>query len=228
MKITPLDIRRQEFNRKLRGFDPEEVQTFLEMLSDEFEAVIRENTTLKDRIDGLDSQVASFREMEKTLQDTIVTAQKAREEAKSEALKEADFIVREAELKAERWIEEARQEVMALNRELATLRSHKASFIAKLRALLNSQNELLNVLELDSNRVVPSPRQREEKRGEGGHGAEERFSSDISKPSEASSTHDSEGEKFRAAGPGTTEGRRRPNRRIYGRRNPQNESHGNP
>lgn len=229
MKITPLDIRRQEFNRKVRGLDPDEIETFLEMVADEYETVIRENNSLKDRIRDLDSQVASFREMEKTLQDTIVTAQKARDEAKSDAHKEAEFIVREAELKAERWIEEARQEVMALKRELATLRSYKASFIVKMRGLLNSQSELLKVLELEPEdlRKVKMPSESEEKRGDQTDSSDTVSESSRQNHSGMQSEDDRE-EELPPADSGQAEGPRRPNRRFYGRRNSQSESLSSP
>ena len=210
MKITPLDIRRQEFDRKVRGLDPEEVETFLEMVADEFEAVLKEHSTLKERITSLESQVASFREMEKTLQDTIVTAQKARDEAKSDAHKEADFIVREAELKAERWIEEARQEVMYLQKELATLKGHKASFIAKMRTLLNSQSELLNVLELDQKELLQErakARSEDENDKDEHEGTvEETSPSSDTQPEEAQSTFKHEGNKRRSPDTGATKG----------------------
>ena len=228
LKITPLDIRRQEFNRKVRGLDPEEVQTFLEMVADEFEAVIKENTTLKDRTGGLESQVASFREMEKTLQDTIVTAQKARDEAKSEANKEAEFIVRDAELKDERWIEEARQEVMYLKKELATLKGHKASFLAKMRTLLNSQSELLNVLELDQKELL-------QEKGSTSSGGEEtknelktekKSQSSVTESRGGDSTFGHEGEKSRPSDPGPATSIDEPDRRFSGGRDSEGESHG--
>ena len=84
MKITPLDIRRQEFDRKVRGIDPDEVATFLEMVANEYEVLIRDHAALKEQVGGLNDQVESFREMEKTLKDTLLSAQKARDEAMSE------------------------------------------------------------------------------------------------------------------------------------------------
>ena len=222
LKITPLDIRRQEFSRKVRGFDPDEVETFLEMMADEFEALTKENAELKDRIINLDSQVTSFREMEKTLQDTIVTAQKARDEAKSDAHKEAEFIVREAELKAERWIEEARHEVMALKRELANLKSHKAAFIAKMKGVLNSQNELLNVLGLDPEELrleESSSSEAEEKNEARGHTSDDPPTLE-SNSFRTSRSNDHEREMHRSSDSSPTEGFRRPNRRLHGGRNP--------
>ena len=200
------------------------------MMADEFEAVIRENNSLKDRLRDLDTQVKSFREMEKTLQDTIVTAQKARDEAKSEAHKEADFIVREAELKAERWIEEARQEVMALKKELATLRSYKASFIVKIRGLLSSQSELLNVLELEPEdlRKNEVPSESMEKKAGSTDSSDMRSESSQQNCSGKQSAHGREKENLPPADSGSAEGVRRPDRRFYGGRNPESESHGSP
>ena len=227
MKVTPLDIRRQEFNRKVRGLDPDEVVAFLEMVADEFEAVIKENTALKDRLNSLESQVAGFREMEKTLQDTIVTAQKAREEAKSDALKEAEFIVREAELKAERWIEEARQEVMCLQKELATLKGHKASFIAKMRTLLNSQSELLNVLELDRKELLQGmssgPPERNVKSAKR---VQESPPDHAAGKEKTPGTIHHEGEERRPSNPCTTEGTGGQDRGISRGRSSESEGYG--
>ena len=220
MKITPLDIRRQEFSRRVRGFDPEEVETFLEMMADEFETLLKENAALKDRIANLDAQVTGFREMEKTLQDTIVTAQKAKDEAKSDAHKEAEFIVREAELKAERWIEEARQEVMALKRELATLKSHKISFLAKMRGLLHSQNELLNVWELEPEEIRQEASSEARKKSEVGEDTSDDTSTRESSSSRTSGSYDQEREVLRSSDSSSAEGFRRPNRRLHGGWNP--------
>jgi cell division initiation protein len=229
LKITPLDIRRQEFNRKVRGLDSDEVEAFLETVANEFEAVIRENASLKEQIGRLDSQVAGFRELEKTLQDTLVSAQKARDEARSDATKEAECIVREAELKAERWIEEARQEVMTLKRELSALRNHKATFIAKMRALLSSQDELLHVLELDSDegRKDEAPSVSEgRKKDSDDVSAEETASPFGSDQSEMPNQHGQTGKTHPAPPPSPTDGSRRPYRRFFGGRNPQGERHG--
>ena len=227
MKITPLDLRRQEFNRKVRGFDPDEVGAFLEDVANEYEAAIRENASLKEQIERLDAQVVSFRELEKTLQDTLVSAQKAREEAKSDASKEAECIIREAELKAERWIEEARQEVAALKRELSTLRNHKASFIAKMGALLSSQNELLNLMQFDSEErqqsEIPSSSDAGRRNHVGGSSAGEGTPSPGSQQSEVQSPNGQQGETNPSPDSGAADGQRRPIRRFYRGRNPQGE-----
>lgn len=225
MKITPLDVRRQEFQRKVRGLDPDEVEAFLEELANEYEAVLRENASLKDQIARLDAQVTSFRDLEKILQDTLVSAQKARDEARTDATKEAECIVREAELKAERWMEEARQEVVALKRELSTLRNHKASFVVKMRALLSSHDELLKVLELDSE---------EERKGQAPSASDERVGSDAgdvssaegrpsqeSEQSEMQNPYGQKGETNPSSPSSAANGSRRPNRRVYRGRNPQ-------
>jgi len=229
LKITPLDIRRQEFSKKMRGIDPDEVETFLEMVADEYETAIRENTALKDRIRDLDAQVLTFRDMEKTLQDTIIAAQKAREEAKSEALQKADFIVREAELKAERWIEEARQEVMALRRELIILTGHKDSFMAKMRVLLNSQSELLNILEIDRTglREEGSAPTQIAGKAENVFLPEEQ-SSMRPTPTEKPALHEDRPDTYHPAGSRPDEGLPRSHRWFSGGRKPQGESHGAP
>ena len=74
MRITPLDIRKQEFHRVMRGLDAEEVYAFLSTIGDEYEALLNDNKALRDRLLELDDKVQEYRTMEKTLRDTLLTA----------------------------------------------------------------------------------------------------------------------------------------------------------
>ncbi len=75
MKLTPLDIRKQEFKRVLRGLDPDEVEAFLGMMADEFEMLIREKNQLNDELIKLRTQLQDYQQVESTLRDTLVKAQ---------------------------------------------------------------------------------------------------------------------------------------------------------
>jgi len=75
MKITPLEIKRQQFKKVMRGYDPVEVDTFLDMLSTEMEDLVRANRELTDRVLGLETQLSDYKNMEKTLQQTLMQAQ---------------------------------------------------------------------------------------------------------------------------------------------------------
>lgn len=146
MKITPLEIKKQKFKPKVRGYDPTEVETFLEMIADEYEAVLKEKNTYKDEVVKLKTQLTDYQQVEKTLQDTLMNAQESVSQSRENSKREAKIILREAELKAERILDDAREKLDKMKNELSILRSQKESFSKRLKHLLESQIELINVL----------------------------------------------------------------------------------
>ena len=151
MKLTPLDIRKQTFKKKtMGGLDPVEVQAFLEMVSGELEELIRENTSLAERLEGLETKVDDYRRMEKTLQDTLLSAQKTSEELRKNAEQRGDLVVKEAQFKADQIIGEARARLMDLQRQIADLKNLRSGYLAKFRSLLDSHLEMLQYQEMDS------------------------------------------------------------------------------
>lgn len=151
MKLTPLDIRKQTFKKKaMSGLDPAEVQAFLEMAAGEFEELIRENTSLAERMQGLDTKIDDYRRMEKTLQDTLLSAQKTSDELRNNAEKRGELLIKEAQFKADQIIGEARARLMDLQRQIADLKNVRSNYLAKLRSLLESHLEMLQFQEMDS------------------------------------------------------------------------------
>ncbi len=149
MRLTPLDIKKQEFKRVMRGYDPEEVNAFLEMVAEEFEALHREKNRLEDETLKLRTQLHDYQEVERTLKQTLMNAQESMQLSRDNSKREADLTLREAELQAERIISEARKKLGELKNELLVVRAQKDSFARRLRHLLESQLELIGVLELD-------------------------------------------------------------------------------
>jgi cell division initiation protein len=146
LKITPLEIKKQRFKSKVRGYDPAEVETFLEMVADEYESVLNEKTRFGEELTKLKTQLRSYQEVEKTLQDTLMNAQESVSQSRENSKREAKIIIREAELKAERVLDEAREKLDKMKNELAILRAQKASFAKRLKHLIESQVELIDVL----------------------------------------------------------------------------------
>lgn len=149
MKLTPLDIKKQEFRRSMRGYDAIEVETFLEMVAEEFEALIREKNSLQDEALKLKTQLRDYQSVEKALQDTLMTAQQSITESRQNSERQADLIVREAEMKAEKIVADAKLRLAGLKNELVLIKSQKDSFARRLRHLLSSQIDLIEVLESD-------------------------------------------------------------------------------
>lgn len=154
MKLTPLDIKKQEFKKSIRGYDAVEVEAFLEVVADEFESVVREKTQLADEVLKLRTQLKDYRRVEDSLKDTLVSAQENLNSSRENSKREADLIIRDAELKAEKILAESRRNLEKIKNDIIIVRAQKESFARRLRHLLESQMELIGVLELDDKGFV--------------------------------------------------------------------------
>jgi cell division initiation protein len=149
LKLTPLEIKKQRFKTKVRGLDPAEVETFLDMVADEYEFVLNEKNRLHDEVTKFKTQLRDYQQVEKTLQDTLMNAQETVSQSRENSKREAQIVLREAELKAERILDEAREKLDKMKNEFSILRSQKESFAKRLKHLLESQIELIKILEID-------------------------------------------------------------------------------
>ncbi len=147
VNISPLDIRKHEFKKVLRGYDPDEVLAFLDMVSVEMEGLIRESSTLREKAASFETQLKKYHDIENTLRETLLSAQKAREETINMAKKHADVIIREAEVKAASIVDEGRNELARVRGSFSELKMQKDSFLVKIRSMVNAQLDLLNNIE---------------------------------------------------------------------------------
>jgi len=144
MELSPLEITQREFGRKLRGLDPEEVHTFLEQIAQEMTRLVQETTDRAAHIQRLEAQLRIHQEREDALRNTLLTAQKMTDEIKANATREADLALKEAELKAERLLEQAHRRLAQVQAEIAEFVRQRDLFAAKLRGLLKTHLELLD------------------------------------------------------------------------------------
>jgi cell division initiation protein len=149
MRITPLDIQQKQFPMKLRGFDVEEVYAFLEVIREEMEDLLRENANLKENVQRLDNQMKEYRDMETTLRETLLTAQQMVEDYKMNARKEAELVVKEAELRAESLLKEAQEKVIKIHEDIVDLKGIRRHFKEEVKRLVESH---LRMLEFDKER----------------------------------------------------------------------------
>ena len=143
MKLTPLDIRKQEFKKGMRGYDIVEVDTFLEMIAADQEDSLKQQKEARDRIVELETQLKDYRQIEKTLQQTLLQAQEATGRTYESARREAESIVREAESRGAKIVEQAGADLARLRNELHRLNARKESLIGRLRVLSAEENELV-------------------------------------------------------------------------------------
>jgi len=145
MKLSPENIKKQEFKKSLRGFDKEEVQAFIEKLADEIDDLQKENDSLKKDIDEANGQLADFRRIEKNIQDTLAKAQESSTRNIESAKKQTNLMIQEAELKAQQLLDKARENANEVRNAVIQLREEKQVIVSKLRAVINSQAHLIEM-----------------------------------------------------------------------------------
>ena len=108
--LTPLDIENKRFTRTLKGYNVEEVDDFLDQLTLEYEKLYKENAEYRDQADKYQKDLEHYRNVEHTLQNTLVMAQTTAEDIKSMAQKQADQIIRDAQNDARKAVDELNKE----------------------------------------------------------------------------------------------------------------------
>jgi cell division initiation protein len=149
MRITPFDIRKHEFRKAMRGLDAEEVYAFLSTVGDEYEAVLNDNKALRERLLELDDKVQEYRTMEKTLRDTLLTAERVTVEAKDNARREANIIIKEAQIEADRSLRDIKSEAMKLHQEVSQLRNQRESYLGRMKVIAESLLRFIESVEDD-------------------------------------------------------------------------------
>jgi DivIVA domain-containing protein len=145
--LTPLDVRHQEVRRTLRGYDVQGVEEFRGRVADELERVIRERSVLEERLSALTDQLRGYRERERAMNEALVAAPQLREEMRGAAEREAQVILREAEVHAQRFLDEARNGERAAQDRLAEVERQFHVYVTGFRQLLERQLAELRTLD---------------------------------------------------------------------------------
>ena len=143
MKLTPLDIRQKQFKTAFRGLDQKDVEAFLDFVASELEEVVKENLSLRDEVTRRGQKIDEYRDREKTLQETMVAAQKVAEDMKEAAKKQAEIVVSEAELQAEKIVQGAHQRLVQVVSEINELKRQRTQFESQVRSVIESHQKLL-------------------------------------------------------------------------------------
>jgi cell division initiation protein len=155
MDLTPIDLRKQEFRRVWRGCDPAEVRRVLDAAADAWEGLIRSREEIRSRTAELEETIESYRRMERTLNETLLAAQRLAEESREAAAREAELLRKEAEMDARRLVEGAESEVRALEERIRQLRAEREGLFLRVRGLL--EDELMRLQALHELRVDSAP-----------------------------------------------------------------------
>jgi len=157
VKLTPLDVRKQQFKKLMRGYDPVEVDTFLEMVAVDMEEMIKQLKEARDKEVHLDTQLTDYKQIEKTLQQTLMQAQEATGKTYEAARREAEMIIKEAESRAAAILDAGNREMAKLNNEIAELKVRRESLVGRLRVLLSTELDLIKTMDLGADQSIDRP-----------------------------------------------------------------------
>jgi len=147
MKISPMDLQRQTFAQRLRGFDPAEVRTYLNIVDEEVAALQRERDGFEQEVQSLRALVEEHHQRETILKNTLLTAQRLSEEIKEVTRKQSESVVKEAEIQADRLLELAQSRAQEVERGILDLRAHRSSLRTDVRALITRLTHILDLQE---------------------------------------------------------------------------------
>jgi len=145
MKLTPLDIQQQEFRMRLRGYDPREVEVFLEKTADAFEALQRENRRVVAEIQRLEHETQGYRKREETFKQALLNSQKVLEQMKENARKSAELIIAEAEVKAEKILNQAHNRLAQLHEDISELKRQRMQIEVQIGSIIEAHSRLLEM-----------------------------------------------------------------------------------
>jgi cell division initiation protein len=149
MRITPLDLQNHRFARRLAGYSQEEVDEFLRLVAEDYEAALREAQAQRERVARLEQRVEELAANEQILQDTLTAAQKLSEDLKRTAMKEAEVIVSEAEVKGEKILDAAHRRAAKLAEDIREMKQVKTRLSSAVRAVIDMHLGLLDGLAAD-------------------------------------------------------------------------------
>jgi len=143
MKISSIDIQRQKFQVKLKGYDQEEVRNYLITVAEQIEELSRENDVFKQEIDRLREVLSEYEDKDRILKNTLVTAQKTSEAMLTNTKKEGDLIVKEAEFKAMKLMEHAQSQVLKIQKDMLDLKLQRKVLQDKIQTSIQIMQKIL-------------------------------------------------------------------------------------
>ncbi len=145
--LTPIDIQRQDFQVKLRGYNADEVDDFLDLVGKDYEKLYKENADQKEEIKRLNQSLEQYKSMEATLQQSIVLAQTAAEDIKKSAAEKANVIVNEAQSKSEDMCRQYDMDIQNKKNELSGMQAEVSGYKTRIKGICSAILEMLEKME---------------------------------------------------------------------------------
>jgi len=145
VNITPLDIQQQKFKTKIRGFDVREVDAFLEQMANVFESLQRTHKHLQEEVRRLELEIQGYRKREETFKRALLNSQKVLDQMKDNARKSAELIIAEAEVKAEKILNNAHNRLTQLHEDISELKRQRTQIEVQIGSIVEAHSKLLDL-----------------------------------------------------------------------------------
>jgi len=145
MNITPLDIQQQKFKTRIRGFDVREVDAFLEQMANVFETLQRTHKNRQEEVRRLELEIQGYRKREETFKRALLNSQKVLDQMKDNAHKSAELIIAEAEVKAEKILNNAHNRLAQLHEDISELKRQRTQIEVQIGSIVEAHSKLLEL-----------------------------------------------------------------------------------
>ncbi len=145
MNITPLDIQQQKFKTRIRGFDIREVDAFLEQVAGAFESLQKTHKTMQEEVRRLELEIQGYRKREETFKRALLNSQKVLDQMKDNARKSAELIIAEAEVKAEKILNNAHNRLAQLHEDISELKRQRTQIEVQIGSIVEAHSKLLEL-----------------------------------------------------------------------------------
>ena len=145
VNLTPLDIQQQRFKTRFRGFDIQEVDSFLDQMADAFESLLKQNENLSEEFRRLQLEIQGFKNREDAFKRALLNSQRVIEQMKENAQKSAELIVAEAEVKAEKILNKAHNRLAQLHEDIAELKRQRMQIEVQIGSVIEAHGKLLEI-----------------------------------------------------------------------------------
>lgn len=137
MPLSSLDIKKKEFEQKMRGYDVEEVRKFLDEVAKEFELLVRDEISLEDELEETKKNLAHYLSLESTLEKTLLAAQQTAVKMEDQAKKEAELILQEARLERDKMLRDIPMEIERARGETIRLKAEYEATLTRMKAMMD-------------------------------------------------------------------------------------------
>lgn len=142
-----MDISNKEFKKGIRGYNSEEVEDFLDKIAEDYEEMYKENTSLREKFALLNEKLDHYKDIENTIQNTLILAQNTSEQTRKSASEEAESIIRRSNDEGKRIIDKANHQVIKINEDFDKTKVEFTKFLAKYRNFINTQKDIFSDME---------------------------------------------------------------------------------